>query len=254
MVTPPARREGRVAKGAAILIAALALASLAPRLQQRGEPKLFPFQKGEVWVYEGVFFNSDEHSVSKKTVRWEMRALDVKAVGDMEVALVTGFPPAHDPEGKDPRKDRVLIVRDARGRYFLVTPEPDTDRWFESIPAEEEIRGSLSDDGLVWVPGLKVGGIFAQGPDYERDDGFYCWRVLGWRRFDLAAVMESPPERWGRRYVLGYDTGPDRQICDYVPGVGLVRFVYVLHGAVVQDYVRLVRVSRESEAVGAKAP
>jgi hypothetical protein len=209
---------------------------------ESGEGRLFPIHKGTVWTYEGTVYGTRGNRVHKQTAQWDMRVLDVWQEDGLAVALVTGFPGTFSLESQEPGRAKALIARDRGGRYYLIPEVPELDRIFETIPAAGAIREWLVADNLIWVPTPSVGDSFGKVPEYTGNDGRYCWRVMGWRAFDVRTVMNNPPHRTARRYILGFYTNPDHVIQDFVEGVGLVRYMYIHHGTVEQTYVKLVRV------------
>jgi hypothetical protein len=218
------------------------IVTFAASIGAMGDDSPIPFQKGVVWVYEGVFFNTDEHSVHKSTAEWEMRVVDVLRVEDMQVAVVENLPGSYNPEYEEPHTFIDLVVRDGKGQYFIaprgaLVKDPNT-----GLPDAKRLRAELSFNSIIWVPNPRVGLLFGQEPGYNRTDGWYCWRVMGWRKYDLATVIKGSPQSFARRYVLGFYTGPDHQITDFVEGVGIVRSVYVHHGTIIESYVRLQEV------------
>jgi hypothetical protein len=228
------------------LAACLITFSMTPRATEDDSP--IPFKKGIVWVYEGTFFNTDEHRVYKITAEWEMRVVDIQQVEDMQVAVVENLPGRYNPEYQEPHSFIDLVVRDAQGQYFIA---PRGALSIDPIPGKPDanrLRAELSYTSIFWVPNPTVGLLFGQEPGYSRTDGWYCWRVMGWRKFDVSTVIKGSPQRYLRRYVIGFYTGPDHQITDFVEGVGIVRSVYVHHGTIIESYIRLkeVRVEKGS--------
>lgn len=224
----------------------LAFCSIVIRAVVNQDPRLFPFQKGTVWAYEGTFFNTKNQRVDKIVSRWEMKVLDIQQQGDMEVALVSGFPGTYDPETKEPETARALVIRNKEGNYYLISATAHPKDSLNAIPAAAIIRMRLTEDNLIWVRKPRVGELFGQGPHYDRNDGMYCWKVMGWRPFDLSKVIKTPPVRSARKYILGYYTNADHVIIDYVEGIGIVSYVYMHHATVRQTYIKLMQIRVEN--------
>jgi hypothetical protein len=103
-------------------------------------------------------------------------------------------------------------------------------------PRELSTRSAVIDSGLA------AGRLYGGEPDRgDRPDADYAWHVevpisiadsAPWRRLALV------PMGWR----IAYRTLPDHEVLDFVPGVGITRYVYSHHGTVADTDVRLVAV------------
>jgi hypothetical protein len=93
-----------------------------------------------------------------------------------------------------------------------------------------------------------VGDVFGADPETKRrfPDGRYAWCVDDRSTVSLAGIKGVPQERRSTAYALAYRTNPDHQIATYVPGIGLVSYVYSHHGTVSEVDVRLVEFHSEA--------
>jgi hypothetical protein len=211
---------------------------------QAGErnANLFPTKKGTIWTYEGTFYETVGRKVRRIDVSWQMKVEDWERKENYEIILVTGYPTAYNWELPKSDDGKAFIIRDDEGRYYLLQEKNGIPISFDRIPDLESIRKYLTWDNLIWQRNLKVGDLFGQETGNNRTDGFYCWRLMGWRFFQMPAENSASPANHTKRYIVGYYTNPDHMIVDYVYGVGVVRYVYVHHGTVCQAYVRLVSI------------
>jgi len=203
---------------------------------------LFPTKKGTILSYKGTFYETIGRKVQRIDVSWKMKIQDWQKKEKYEITLVSGYPTAYNwelPKGDD---GRAFIIRDDKGIYYLLQEKKEISISFDSIPDLESIKKYLTWDNVIWQRNLKVGDLFGQEPDYNRTDGFYCWRLMGWRSFQMPAENSSSPTNPTKRYVVGYFTNPDHIIVDYVYKVGVVRYAYVHHGTVCQAYVHLISI------------
>jgi hypothetical protein len=171
-----------------------------------------------------------------------MDVLQIRSSRDARVALVRGwvqdlawYTPAQRPT------DSVLL--EYRGRLYRFAAADSAAALDTLIEAVRDTSGAAHRVQLVIDSSLVVGRVFGQDRDTDkRGDGLYAWSVES-----RTAVSDHPrwlalattPVRWR----LAYRTAPDHQLLEFVPGVGVSRYVYAHHGTVANSDVRLSAVT-----------
>jgi hypothetical protein len=220
----------------------LAFAALACGvLAAEQKPTVFPLEPGLTWTYRGrVRWTGTDRRVHSDSLQWTMRIVTVRTTPNAQAALVRGWVQQlawHEP-GKSAQYT-ALLFRDRR-LYTLTTAD--------SASAAEVLDDALksgapmpSASQLLIDSTLTVDHIYGQEP--KRDDFMYAWHVAS-----VTSVAAHPAWKAGsgrvQRVRLESRTLPDHQFIDFVPGVGITRFVYSHHGTVADTDVRLVSVTR----------
>ena len=76
--------------------------------------------------------------------------------------------------------------------------------------------------------------------DIQRDDRMYEWVVDDEQRIRLPHVAGISGKKVFTRYTLMYRTNPDHQIVEFLPSIGITRYIYQHHGTVSEVDVRLI--------------
>lgn len=201
-----------------------------------------PLEKGIFWVYEGTIKRSGDGSeVTASKISWTTRIEALYRHPGYHVAVVSGFPDelAWYELGNQPRYS--LLVQSGEQTYLIPAENrAAAEKLAVNFPASARER--LTVDGLLLDLPLSVGKRFAV-EDQERTDGMYCWIVEG----ETAAALHVSgydSEKGARGYQLAYRTNSDLKMFEFVPGLGITRFVYDHHGQTASVDVRLVQFGR----------
>jgi hypothetical protein len=181
------------------------------------------------WTYKGtVKWTEAVNKVKKSEITWKMEVEKTLKNGLFEVAVMKGHPSDlcwYEP-GKKP--SRYLIVwRD--NRFYEIRINDDLDKL---IGDEAYLSTKVNFNTLFLVAPLKKDMEFGNDPGIQRDDRMYEWVVENEQRNNLSQVGGISEKETLTKYTLIYRTLPDHQIVDFVPSVGITRFIYVHHGTV----------------------
>ena len=219
----------------------LAISALAVPIQS-GARSRFGLEPGREWIYTGsARWTTDGNRVDSGSVHWVMQCLAVRSRNGLRAALVRGW--VHElawyAPGDRPSFSALIEYRE---RLYVIDAA-DSAIAVESIAhALRTDPRALSSGSAVIDSGLAAGRLYGGEPDRgDRPDAFYAWHVEGpvsvadqapWRRLALV------PSGWR----IAYRTRPDHEVLDFVPGIGITRYVYSHHGTVADTDVRLVAV------------
>lgn len=206
----------------------------------------FPLEKGNYWIYRGETKylvkhpGSDKNMPKTEVLTWKMEVIDTATRGPFFAALLKGFP--FDLSWYEPGKSRgdYLILREEPSTYRIFSGQDAREAWAKiketgQPPADFKESGEV----LLDLP-LTVGKTFGEVPGNQAK-GRYCWVVEGERafnpkRFPAAGKLTDP-----RCFTLVYRTNPDRQVLDFVPGIGIVGYQYVHLGTLSETNLGLVQ-------------
>jgi hypothetical protein len=227
-------------------------AGMASNITSQGD---FPLVKGNYWIYQGKvkwgLLNSSQ--VISTTLKVKMEVLETAQNGKYFVAQVKNYPLLL--AWSDGRMDNSLVY--IIGKRTSLSPESTSLYLLDerALPEEQlnqvhsfltEGRGDLSSlltkDNLWLDLPLKENKAYGFGADSPRPDFWYSWHVEQVRKNNLRKIKGIPAGVSKTEYRLAYRTGPDHQVMDFVPGVGLTHYVYVHHGSVSEMDMKLLEV------------
>jgi len=209
--------------------------------QQEPRPRM-PLRTGVRWVYRGKVEWTVGTEVKSAPVRWTTEVVATfKGRGSL-VAVIRDFPrrlawwsPA-EPHHYD------IVLSTGQHLYDYRAEELGTDDRSAAIAVATRIaRGAVQmpdpSEHLFMEFPLVVGKRW--GGDTDRDDGMYCWAVVGMK----SKPIRVPGVRSGHRYAvysMVYRTNPDHALIDFAPSVGITGYIYGHHGTVASAEVTLV--------------
>lgn len=206
-------------------------------------PTVFPLEKGSCWVYRGKIKWSpvNTHQVKSKTLTWRMTVEDVIESGRYRTALVTGFPNdvAWYEEGMAPQYS--LLVQDDKCLYWGGYENRDQAVGAARIIGTDAENAMSNLNCIIEFPLVKGKKYDAENED--RPDTLYAWYVRQVDRVSLH-VKGHKSRKLETRFQLIYETLPDHIIMEFVPGVGITRYVYDHHGTVAFEDLRLIEYDR----------
>ncbi len=187
-----------IALAVAVIVSASASAAKGPSM---------PFSKGVTWVYEGTVAWQEGAEVKSRRLSIKSEILEVFSYPRANVAVVRGFPSelAWFGDKRHPRYSLLIL-----GSEGLLELEVDGER--EARRLARDLTGlsrELRRRGDEVMPFPLSGG----GPFLSPVKGFH-------------------PSKAPMSYRGVYRTNPDRTAVDFVPGLGVVRYVYEHHGTV----------------------
>ena len=226
---------------AGIWLVALA-AVAAPAAAQRRTT--FPIEPGLTWTYRGhVRWTGSDRRVHRDSMTWTMKIVAVRTGPDVRAALIHGW--VQELAWHEPSKKPTYSVLVARAGRVYQLPAPD------SAAAGTFVESSVRPGALAPEPGrlvldsaLTIGLVYGRDSvTSKRDDKMYGWYVASDRVVSAPASWRVASARV-RRVTLEYRSLPDYQLIEFVPGVGITRFVFSHRGTGAETDVRLVAVAR----------
>ncbi len=208
----------------------LALAALAGGVAARADDR-FPTVPGTYWVYRGTtqWTLPGTASVEKQELTWRVEVVEQRRGDGFEVAILRGFPSelaAYEP-GKQPG-EFALVILDGAAYYLVEGAAVSVVRASAGAPAVD------AEDLLFRWP-LHRGDRFGEPASVARPDGMYSRVVKEASRSRNSGI---------ERYRLTQRTLPDREVLDFVPGLGVVGFAYTHRGTVSSTDLRVVEFGR----------
>jgi hypothetical protein len=213
-----------------------------PKWKDTNNQSVFPLNKGTYWIYRGVTKwvkeSKPENIIAKRTLTWKMEVIDTITQGNITIATIKGFPfdLAWYDEGKN-RGDYLLIAVNTTEYYLLSdkAKEVALDRLKNNDVLEKDI---LNEENEILDLPLTIGKRFAG--DLTRQDNWYCWYIENILQIALNNIKGIVSPGKVNHYQLVYRTMPDHQIIEFVPNVGITRYIYVHHGTVSETNLKLV--------------
>ena len=226
---------------AVIALMALVTHSAPTEAQQHSS---FPIDPGLTWIYRGhIRWTGPDRRVHDDSITWTMKIVSVRTGPYARAALAQGW--VQDLAWHEPSKKPTycaLIGRAGRLYHVAALDSASAVALLDSAVRAAALPPSVSD--LVLDSALLVGAVYGRdSATGKRDDTMYGWYVASDRVIAAQAAWKAANTRV-RRVTLEYRTQPDYQLIEFVPGVGITRFVYSHHGTVAETDVRLISMKR----------
>jgi len=204
-----------------------------------------PLTKGSYWIYSGVTKWTEGTEVVEKTLTWKMEVIDTINFEDTTIAIMKGHPNdlAWYEEGTD-RSD-YLIIR--RGTKFYKLDGQGMDKIMKSLVKEErpDVDELITENNLLLDLPLTPGKRFGDPEQVNRPDNSYCWFVEAKDQIELKNVKGISSPGKITRCRLIFQTGPDHTVIEYVPGIGIIGYIYNHHGTVSETDLKLIEYGKE---------
>jgi hypothetical protein len=190
----------------------------------------FPLEKGTRWTYSGTIgwggvFPNPEHSIH---ISWVTEVIDTLESPTRRIAIVKGMPQelAWYREGQPPSFS--LLLQSGNKLYRLPVKENEDP---SDLAHNLEREGSALPEYAELLLDLPLSKGKTYGGEGERHDRMYCWSV------DSVTPLRTRIKGFaaGRSdlvYHLAYRTNPDHEMVDFLPRVGILRYIYEHHGTV----------------------
>ncbi|MGH9862596.1 MAG: hypothetical protein ACRD35_04155 [Candidatus Acidiferrales bacterium] len=203
---------------------------------------VFPLGKGTVWVYEGLVrwtLPGSDKKLEKK-ITWKIEIVDTVRRDSLLAAVVKGHPADLAWYEEERTPGDYWIIRLDPGKFYLVEPFrfQEVRRRLEN-PADR-LDALVRDEELFLDSPLAKGKKWGEPEALKRDDLLYQWLVEEERPVRLRIVQGVEAADRVTQYRLAYRTLPDHTVVDFVPGVGIIHYVYAHHGTVAEADVKLV--------------
>jgi hypothetical protein len=224
-------------------------------------PAYWPLAKGTFWIYEGdvswVERNpaTGQNEVRKKHLAWRSEVTDAIDVNGITVALLHGFPldlawydsktqPSDTllvkvgPDFYRVQKDALAIFARIKAAQAYVPPQ--------GADAPGETAEMLLDGPLA--PGKKFG--IASDSLFGLFNNHYCDLVDGPAPFDLRTIRGAPRLDHPAAYSITWQSNPDNEEIDFVPGLGITAYSYDHHGTTMTVDLALKEFGRAKNTPG----
>ncbi len=196
----------------------------------------FPLSQGAYWVYQGTVKWTEETEVFEESLTWKMEVVEVIERGHVVGYVLKGHPADLIWYEKGKERGNHVIIQVGTGRYYASDQAS-----LERLKDEEDfLLGLVHESQLILDIPLIPGKFFGEVEQLTRPDASYSWFVGQEQPVKLEGIKGVSPSREVPQYTLNFRTRPDHQIIEFVPGIGITRFVYVHHGTVSEVDVRLI--------------
>lgn len=207
-----------------------------------GTSQSFPLSSGTYWIYQGLVRWQEEGSTvgEVRDVTWKMSVVRTLHRNGLLVAVISGFPSDLDwSVGKAKPTPSILVETQDADVYRISSA--DVPSIVDQIDNPQYGWRDLlrKDERFLQFP-LKVAARFGCDEGAEiREDGKYCWVVGPPHQASLQNV-KGVVSKQGIAYQLEYDTNPDDEEFEFVPGVGITSYGYHHHGTIADTELHLV--------------
>jgi hypothetical protein len=192
---------------------------------------------GTTWTYraEVAWGVGSGDSTARQFLTWTTSVTTVRTSDSAVAATVRGWPT--DLAWWTPRRTPTTsVLYCVGGRVYLFHPQPGTaPQVVEALLSGKQIP--TLDDLILSFP-LYTGELYGRDPA-ERQDNLYAWFVEA-AELSPDAVRRFHPGIVDSLYTLVYRTAPDHTLIGFVPGVGVVHYVYRHHGTMAESEAWLV--------------
>lgn len=202
------------------------------------KPEPIPLEKGVCWFYSGqVEWLGQDGKEHRKVLKWRSEITDVLRKDGVTAATLLGHPLdlAFYAEGREP--GRYVLVKDAAGRYYLLS-HTAAEAFVNAMTQGESLRTPAEED-MIFDGAHPMSAALAS----PTDDGYNRWVADGARGFNLKGIkglQGGPSSAWR----MSHRTNSSHMMASYVPGVGLVAFLFGHHGTLSRVDVRLAEFTR----------
>ena len=193
-----------------------------------------PLEPGATWSYRVEAAWSAGDTVRHRTFTWTTTVAGVRTSSSGSAATVVGWPADLAWWTPETRPDTSVLYCVA-GHVYLVRPAPGR----AAQAAGDLIAGRrvpVDADLILRLP-LRVGDLYGRDPG-ARNDTFYAWSVESADRTP-AALRRLVPDAADSIYSIAYRSLPDATQVGFLPGVGVVRYVYHHNGTIADTDAQL---------------
>lgn len=194
-----------------------------------------PLSKGTYWLYEGSVEWQEDATVKKDTITCKMEVVDVIERENVTGYLMKGHPADLTWYEPDRLPSDYIIIKVGPKYYHL----DDLAAWDRLKDQDDVLLDLVAEPQIFLDLPLWEGKFFGETGQFTRPDTFYHWVVESTQTGPLTVkgVLAAKEQT---TYTLAYRSAPDHQLIDFVPGVGITRYVYSHHGTVSEVDARLV--------------
>ena len=226
------------------LVLAAALSGAAPD-RSAGQtaapgPGEFPLSAGTTWVYQAVVRWSAPGSTAtqEKLIAWKMEVERVIPRGNLVAAVIKGFPRDLDGSKGDTKPAESLIVESGGAKFYWIPPAAFAKTLARLENPADKLDNLTTDDEIFLQLPLEQGNKFCDMTGMIRTDGFYCWVAEEPQVAGLSGVKGIPAGDH-TAYPVHFLTADEATSYDFVPGIGITRYSFQIHGTQSDTELRL---------------
>lgn len=197
----------------------------------------FPLKKGAYWVYYGDVKWTVPNSTDRleEKITWKMEVERVFQRNNIFGYEMQGAPwdLAWYEKGKQPSKYGII---QAGGKFYQTSIETV---W--RLMDDSDTLAALIDEKEIFLDTPLVSGKkFCDADSLARPDGMYCWSVGDATQADMTNITGVNSSVNLVEFPIHNATLPDYSMIQFIPGIGITRFVYEHHGTVSDVDVKLI--------------
>jgi hypothetical protein len=231
-----------------LLLPLLLVSTLSGAAPRRAAPQAakpsgaaFPLREGTYWVYQAVvrWGTADSSAPHEKLMEWKMEVDRVIHRGSVLAAVVKGFPRDLDGSHGDTKPAESLIIESGRTKFYWIPPASFKTALAQIENPKNSLGSLTTGDNIFLDLPLAQGKKFCNMTGMIRTDGFYCWMAEEPEAAQLNGVKGLPSGDL-TAFPVHFFTADNATSFDFVPGVGITRYSYQVHGTVTDTELHLV--------------
>jgi hypothetical protein len=216
--------------------------SIMPVVQPTMYPSLpileyFPLKQGTYWIYQGTVKWTIPNSadIAEEVITWKMEVKRVFQRNDIVGYEMLGAPwdLAWYEEGKEPSKYGII---QAGGKFYRTSLEAV----WRLMDETDVLRALVNENQIFLDIPLIFGKKFCDTFSISRADGMYCWTVGDAIQADTANIKGVDASAALIEFPIYNGTMPDHSQIQFIPGIGISRYVYRHHGTISEVDVHLI--------------
>jgi hypothetical protein len=197
----------------------------------------FPLKQDAYWIYEGnvKWTAPNSADVEEKKITWKMEVKRVFQRNNIIGYEMLGAPwdLAWYEKGKEPSEYGII---QAGGNFYRTSLETV----WRLMDETDVLRALVEEDEIFLDIPLIPGKKFCDTFSLSRADGMYCWTVGDANQADAENIKGVDKSNALIEFPIYNQTMPDHSIIQFIPGVGISRYVYQHHGTISDVDVWLV--------------
>lgn len=204
-----------------------------------------PMNKGMTWHYAGYkqqYVN--ENFDTTVFVKYTSSIIDTFSVGKNKCAVFDRFINGNETSVNQETGDEqpVVLVKDTKGNYFYFSYMSKSEI-IDVVKNNASTKWSEYGAENILQPALTKGKDFYRGDPENKTKNWHVWFVQNISEAeDDVRLVENAPAKYGKKYTIMYNTSPDTQKLEYVPGLGFTGYYSKHHGTTDFTKVWLVKI------------
>lgn len=197
----------------------------------------FPLKRGAYWVYKGdvKWTKPDSTDVVDEEITWKMEVKRVFQRNNVVGYEMLGAPwdLAWYEENKEPSEYGIIQTG---GKYYQTSLQTV----WRLMDETDVLQGLVNENEIFLEIPLIRGKKFCDTFSITRSDGMYCWTVGDAIQADTANIKGVDSSATRTEFPIFYGTLPDHSQIQFIPGIGISRYVYHHNGTISDVDVHLI--------------